>query len=216
MATNLNEIYNTDIETVMDFMKLSILFDNPKTDPNNLKTIIELQKSILELLPVAQSERMASVYTLLVEVYHQNKKDINKNVVNKNVVDKNVVDKNVIDKNVINKNVVVAGTKDSTQTQQIDKKLYHFIILFYKSSCPACKKIMPHWNEFKRLSVLRPANFTIIEYDSDDKINAEIFQRFKIEDVPTVVKLRLDRDSNYAEGMTDSINVNNLLKFGIF
>jgi hypothetical protein len=185
MATDLNEIYKTDIETVMDFMKLSILFDNPKTTTDNLENIVGLQKSILELLPAAQSERMASVYKLLVEVYRQNKKDL-------------------------------LGLKEPTKSNQTDKNLDYFIILFYKSSCSACKKIMPYWNEFKRQSMLQSTNFTPIEYDSDDTANAEIFQRFKIENVPMVVKLRLDRNNNYAEGMVDPISVNNLLNFSVF
>ena len=75
---HINDIYETDIELVMDFMKLSIIYDS--TNIKNCKRIIKLQKRIIDNLPVAQSERMSSVYTLLQKIYHENKKEyINNN-----------------------------------------------------------------------------------------------------------------------------------------
>lgn len=187
-----SEHYNNDIELVMDFMKLSLLFDNSTKNPSNLKEITKLQKDILELLPVAQSNRMSAVYDLLADIYRRNM---------------NELDGKILDK--------PEQKIFSKQQKQQNKRNTHFMILFYKSSCATCQSILPFWEEFKRQNSM--ANFTCLEYDKDDDSNKEIFTRFKIENVPSVVKLRLDRNtSDYSEKLTSSINLENLLKFTLF
>jgi len=66
--------YNTDIEMVMDFMKLSLIFDDDKVSQKDRTDTLILQKSILELLPVAQSNRMSAAYDILRKIYRLNKK----------------------------------------------------------------------------------------------------------------------------------------------
>jgi thiol-disulfide isomerase/thioredoxin len=185
LETDLDKSYDTDIEMVMDFMKLSFIFDKPETSIENLKEIIKLQYSLLELLPVAQSNRMATIHNLLNDVYRKNKKELEKRAMpcqKPNLTQK----------------------KEGTQ----------FVILFYRSSCPACKKIFPQWTEFKKRNSLE--NFTTLEYDNDDKSNEKIFELFKINEVPTVIKLKLDKSANYAEILNAPIDLENLSKFSVF
>lgn len=70
------ETYSTDIEMVMDFLKLSIIFDKPKASNDNLAAILTLQKAIIELLPVAQSNRMSTIYAMMANIYRTNKREL--------------------------------------------------------------------------------------------------------------------------------------------
>lgn len=68
-------IYTTDIEMVMDFMKLALFFDKTNNsnfkDNQNKKMILKLESSLLELLPVAQNNRMASIYKILTLIHNK-------------------------------------------------------------------------------------------------------------------------------------------------
>ena len=66
-------IYNNDIEMIMDFVKLSIIF-NDKTQTDSRRTeALNLQKLVLETLPVAQSNRVAQIYSKMQEIYRLNR-----------------------------------------------------------------------------------------------------------------------------------------------
>jgi len=197
--SNNNNIYNTDIEMIMDFMKLSLIYDESKSDKDRLD-IIKLQKAILEILPVAQSYRMSTIYGLLADIYRKNKNYYIENSQSASM------------KKSIFSHQLQRNTSNVLQKQKED----HVIILFYKSTCPACQKIMGDWLEFKRQS--NNSNFTIIDCDSDKLENKQIFQYFKIEFVPTVLKLRFDVRSadNIVTKMNETINLDNLNKFAIF
>lgn len=66
-------IYNSDIEMIMDFVKLSIIF-NDKTQTDSRRTeALNLQKLVLETLPVAQSNRVAQIYSKMQEIYRLNR-----------------------------------------------------------------------------------------------------------------------------------------------
>lgn len=70
-----SNIYSTDIEMVMDFMKLSLAYDDKNISDKERFDIIKLQKAILELLPVAQSNRISTIYGILADIYRKNKKE---------------------------------------------------------------------------------------------------------------------------------------------
>jgi len=198
-----NVTYESDIEMVMDFMKLSLLFDNASNTIDNLITITKLQKSILEILPVAQSNRMSSIYDLLAEIYRRNKREVEDKSRSTEGYPKGYSKGLSLDRN------------NFLSDNLSNKRKDHFIILFYKSSCPQCIKINPIWNEFKMQNDL--SNFTTIEYDWDDTSNSEIFRLFKIKKVPTIVKLRLDNNAgNYAEELVETVNLDNLSRFTNF
>ena len=178
--------YNTDIEMVMDFMKLSLLFDDSNISQDDRIDVLKLQKSILELLPVAQSNRMSAAYDMLRNIYRQNKKEY----------------------------IQQQYTKTKTLSSPIpDKRNDHYILLFYKSLCPACKRIMDTWGRFKHQHM--SSNFTIIDYDAMDPKNQGIFEQFKIESVPTIFKLKLDT-TNYIQKMMTDITLENLNNFANF
>jgi len=94
-----------------------------------------------------------------------------------------------------------------------DKRNDHYILLFYKSTCPACHRIMGNWKEFKHNSV--NSNFTVIDFDSLDPQNNGIFEYFKIDAVPTLFKLKLD-SKDYVQKMKSDVTLNNLHEFARF
>lgn len=170
--------YNTDIEMVMDFMKLSLIFDDDIVSHKERADILKLQRVLVELLPVAQSNRMSACYDILRKIYHKNKYEF------------------------------------MNPVKKIpDKRNDHYILLFYKSTCPASRHIMGDWEEFKRQHM--DSNFTIIEYDSMDPKNADVFAYFKVDSVPTLFKLRLDQ-SDYIQKMSSNISPHTLNDFAKF
>jgi thiol-disulfide isomerase/thioredoxin len=183
------DIYKTDIEMVMDFMKLSMGFDNENISDKERYDIIKLQKAILELLPVAQSNRMSTVYGILADIYQKNKKEYTDRL-------SSHPDKHVM-----------------ITTKQKENRV---IVLFYRPTCPACKKIMGHWKEFKRQH--KDSNFTITEYNSENPDNREIFESFEIEFVPTIFKLAFDEKDNkrIKTKMNDKIDPDSLHRFAKF
>lgn len=70
------EKYLTDVELVSDFMNLALLYDNNKSTKNEKQEILTLEKEIINLLPIAQSNRMTTIYSLMNEIYklHANEK----------------------------------------------------------------------------------------------------------------------------------------------
>lgn len=69
--------YNNDIEMVMDFIKLSLLFDSKNTTDTNKLHILALQNAILNIIPVAQSNRMTAVNKILDHICHMNMTEYN-------------------------------------------------------------------------------------------------------------------------------------------
>lgn len=226
------DIYNTDIEMVMDFMKLSLAYDDKNISDKERFDIIKLQKAILELLPVAQSNRMSSVYGMLADIYRRNKKEYT------DYTKKPLFMSPVQIQTSIPMPVRQQARQDERQVVQITtrqpfmipqqskvpmdlislqkKKEDHIIVLFYRSTCPACQKIMGDWLEFKRQH--KDSAFTVIDYDSENPENKQIFQYFKIEFVPTIFKLMFDaQDKNkITTKMEGEINLANLHRFANF
>lgn len=66
------ESYYTDIQIIMDYMKLAFIIDKQDIHIPDKKEALELQKKLLDLLPVAQSNRMAEIYKRLHNVYDIN------------------------------------------------------------------------------------------------------------------------------------------------
>ena len=72
-------IYNNDVEMIMDFMKMSIVA-NDKSQPTKRRTdSLDLQYQILENLPVAQSDRISQIYAKLHKIYKLNSADLKVN-----------------------------------------------------------------------------------------------------------------------------------------
>jgi hypothetical protein len=189
-----DKAYTNDIEMVMDFMKLSILFDKSEnTQEKNihekLKTILEMQKSILELLPVAQSNRMASVYELMVSIYRKNKQSVNEQSKSEQTKSETLL-------------MSKPSFANNSSANKNNKKNDHYMILFYDLSRPESEQIIKHWNEFKRNN--SSENFSMIEYDINDSSlqdsirsdNSELFSLFKIKNIPSVIKVKLDEPFN--------------------
>lgn len=174
------ETYNTDIEMVMDFMKLSIIFDNKKIGEMHRSEALRLQGAIIEMLPIVQSNRMEQAYGIIRKIYLANKREADSDSSDSDDFDEfDEVEAPLISKPSVPMKFAEAG-----------KSRDNFIVLFHKSSCPACKKIMPTWNQFKGMHTDNP-NFTILDWDSNDPKNRGVFDYFKIEFVPTVFKLEL-------------------------
>lgn len=169
-----SDIYNTDIEMIMDFMKLSLLFDDENVSDKDKMDILQLQKKIIDILPVSQSNKISAAHRILEEIYQINENELN----------------------------------DS-------KRREHCIILFYKSTCPACQRILGVWENFKRQNA--NSDFTIIDYDAMDPENTEIFKHFKIDSVPTIFKLKFDRkDHDFIEKLSVPITSGSLNDFARF
>lgn len=63
---------NKDIEMIMDFIKLSMTFNKIYSINKNYATdILDCQKRIIDLLPIAQSNRMALIYNVMNNVYQK-------------------------------------------------------------------------------------------------------------------------------------------------
>jgi thiol-disulfide isomerase/thioredoxin len=188
--------YNTDIEMVMDFMRLAILFKNQNLNESDLANIIDLEQALIELLPVAQSNRMSTVYNNLTIIHKKHKKMF---------------------ENRHKSNIAIASHHQKINynplEKALDKRDDHFIVLFYNSLCSSCMKIMDDWTKFKQLHTR--SNFTILDYNNRDPNNSSIFNRFKITHVPTIIKLRLD-SQDYMEIMQGPININTLGDFAYF
>jgi thiol-disulfide isomerase/thioredoxin len=188
-----NESYNTDIEMVVDFMKLSILFDKNTTSINDKQDIIKLQQSILETLPAAQSERMAAIYKMMNNIYLKNKQQA---------------------ETFSQRSIFTTQTNPIIISRNLNKKADHFIVLFYKSSCPVCQSIMSTWNEFKRQH--QDSNFTVLDYDINNANNVQLFKYFNILQVPTIIKLQLDKKEGYIEKFQGTISLDSLHQFSNF
>jgi len=67
-----SEAYYTDIQIIMDFMKLSFVIDKSDVHQPYKKEALELQHQLLDLLPVAQSNHMSEIYKRLRRVYDIN------------------------------------------------------------------------------------------------------------------------------------------------
>lgn len=215
MQSDQSETYNTDIEMVMDFMKLAILFNNDEISENDKHDILLLEKSIIEVLPVAQSNRMSSIYSLLSEIYRNHKiifkqsKLSSQHVTQKSNKNYNVNTHTNVDVN--NNNIVTLPRIFSTNNKRND----YFIILFYNSGIynPYCKKVMNEWEKFKQSN--SSSNFTIQQYDNVDLDNTEIFKHFNLEYIPIIIKLRLDAQ-NYIEKLQGDITLDKLNNFAHF
>lgn len=68
-----SNVYNSDIEMIMDFVKLSIIFNDSKQSETRRLESLKLQKAILETLPVAQSNRISQTYSKMMEIYRLNR-----------------------------------------------------------------------------------------------------------------------------------------------
>lgn len=188
------QMYNQDVEMVMDFMKLSILFDS-STDEECID-ILKLQYGILELLPTAQSNRMGSIYEILGEIYTKNKNEC---------------------KNRIKDDQKTANGLDTIpyETNKDD----NYIVLFYCSLCKRCNKIMNDWNKFKEMN--KEANFTVKEFDKNTlNDGGKMFNYFEVNDdmIPIVYKFRLGENDNNKcyEIMDNEVNLLNLTHFANF
>lgn len=62
-------MYNNDIQMTMDFLKLALIVDDPKSNQSKRQYAIKLQGELLNLLPFAQSNRMSYIYDLMRETY---------------------------------------------------------------------------------------------------------------------------------------------------
>jgi len=196
--TPVREQYNTDIEMVMDFMKLSLLFDGKDTTDTNKLHILALQKNILDIIPVAQSNRMTAINKILEPIYHMNMSEYNR------VQKLNQLSNQ---SNKIN-NPIKGGDKNINSNKE-----NQYIIMFHRSSCQACKKIWKKWTEFKNQNM--DSDFTILEYDADVRTTLikEKYEQFKIEYVPTVIKLNGKGDKEILVG---NVTKNNLRIFADF
>lgn len=182
---NGNEMYNTDMEIVVDFMKLAMLFiskDFEVTQKDKLN-IIELESQMLELLPTPQNERMNIIHDLMKHTLYKHKQMIQQSEKTNN---------------------------DNETDNKTDDK---YVILFFDSNCPACKRIRPEWELFKR-TLNNTMYFTILEYDNVQE-NEEVFKYFKIKYVPTIMKVDIDRKKQI-EQMKTEINLKSLLSFAKF
>jgi hypothetical protein len=57
--------YNNDIEMVMDFIKLSIISNDTNQIDEKRRDALVLQQNIINVLPVAQSDRMKNIYDMM-------------------------------------------------------------------------------------------------------------------------------------------------------
>jgi hypothetical protein len=66
-------VYNSDIEMIMDFLKLSIISNDTSQSNERRSEALNLQKAMLEVLPVAQSNRVSQIYSKMHEIYRLNR-----------------------------------------------------------------------------------------------------------------------------------------------
>jgi len=152
----------------MDFMKLSFIIDKSDVHIPYKKEAMGLQKNLIDLLPVAQSNRMSEIYKRLHTIY-----DIN---------------------------------YDTLERLTNTNKAYNFI-LFYDSECPHYDRIASTWDMFKSANH-RNSIYGIFSYDMRDIIYSgkknipftkkqlkkmELFDRFKIEDFPTLACVDMNK-----------------------
>jgi tyrosine-protein phosphatase YwqE len=182
------DIYHTDIEMVMDLMKLFLAYDRKDLSDEDKLDILRLQKLIIELFPVAQSNRMSTIYSIVTEMYRKNKKEYFEKTINNNPNQGNI------------------------------NKEDHLIALFYRTSCPACKNIMDVWKKFKNLNQDSKFIFLEFDSDDSDDNTKRIFSYFNIEYVPTIFKIRYDAASknDIAKKLNQSITLESLTNFANF
>jgi hypothetical protein len=82
MSDTESNAYNSDIEMIMDFLKLSIISNDVSQSGDKRKDALNLQKAMLETLPVAQSNRISRIYSKMHEIYR-----LNRDVTSANAVD---------------------------------------------------------------------------------------------------------------------------------
>lgn len=193
--------YTSDIQYVMDFMKLAEIFNSDKASVHQKNAILLMEKALYETLPVAQSNRMSRIHSHLHDIIkkHDQMLEIMHKNLNVQNMQRQQMSRNVSEKDEIAK----------------DKKKEHFIIFFYSSKCGACKKVMADWKTFT--SIHHDSNFTILEYDSTKPEDMKTFETLHITTVPTIVKLNLDvKTPDYLTTLKGDINIRSLLDFAHF
>jgi hypothetical protein len=175
IETDNAEVYSSDIELVIDFMKLALVFNdqNEEVSFDNKVEIINLETKILQLMPVAQSNRMESTYKILKQILKK------QSMVLESVHSKS----DQLDQS---RHEVY---KKTDSVKLLDSREDRYILLFFDTNCSACKMIKPIWNEFKE-SVKDQIIYTVLEYDSIME-NNPIFKKFNVEYLPSVIKLDL-------------------------
>lgn len=186
--------YTSDIQFVMDFMKLAELFNSDKATIHQKRAMLTMEQGLYDTLPVAQSNRMSKIYSYLHDIIKKHEQILETMHKIPKQITRNISEKDEIAK---------------------DKRKDHFIIFFYSSNCGACKRVMADWNTFK--DIHRDSNFTILEYDSAKPQDMETFNALHIKNVPTIVKLKLDvRTPDYLTVLGGDINIKSLLDFAHF
>lgn len=73
------EKYTTDVELVSDFMNLALLYDNKNASLKEKQEIVLLEKNIIDLLPVSQSNRMSTIYSMINDIHNIHKNNMKTN-----------------------------------------------------------------------------------------------------------------------------------------
>jgi thiol-disulfide isomerase/thioredoxin len=206
------EVYSSDIELVVDFMKLALIFNDKKSDKSghDKLEIINLETDILRLMPVAQSERMASVYKIL-------KKILKKQTIIFETMHGTYIDNREKDQAYHRACVKMISEEDkSSRHPQFMSKLVskddRYVILLFDIKCPACQRIKPIWDNFR--NTVKNSQFTVLEYDALEK-NIPIFEKFNVSHVPTIVKLDLTVSAKITE-LNEQITQQSLNNFAVF
>jgi len=67
------KVYESDMEMILDFLKLSIVFNDKLQSEKRRSDSLKLQQAMLEILPVAQSNRVSKIYSKMHELYSLNR-----------------------------------------------------------------------------------------------------------------------------------------------
>lgn len=180
----------SDFDMIGDFIRLNIIINRDSTTLKDKQDSLELQGVLLQLMQVTENNEIL-FYNLLHDVYISNVRYINE----------------------------LSGSHEAKKitTHELDEESdrdNNFMILFHNPDCSACRETMPVWNEFKAKSNETSRKIIILEFEDNDH-NSKVFEYFKIQYVPTIIKLQLDK-KKYATLFNDDINISNLLKFSQF
>jgi len=181
-----DEKYYTDIQIIMDFMKLSWIIDDKSIDIEYKREALKLQKGLLRLLQVAQSNRIAMIYKKLHTVYMINQDTIGQK-------------KN----NNLNYNIILfydsecpsykkmSEVWDNFKSINIDNNLYGIVDLDIRDIIYSEKKN--------------------IQLTQKQMRNKELFKRFNIQKTPTIAAVNMNNGKGL--WMEQNITLENIHKF---
>lgn len=187
MMESSDKQYYTDVQIIMDFMKLSFIIDDVSIHIDYRNNALELQKGLLDLLQVAQSNRMAEIYKKLNIVY----------TINQETLGKQQPDDNLKYNLILFYDSQCPRYKRMVNDWKKYKSSYQNNLIY---------NILDY--DIRDIIYSEKKNIPLTEKQLKKR---ELFNQFKIRESPTIVSINLDNGNGMK--MSKNITFENILNF---